>query len=195
MKAKNRIHILVVEPSQIIRSGVVATLLEFDSLSIDIAQEADTASIASYIEFMKPDVVIVNPNYLAFNSPRKLVKNSSEISFVALQSSLLSEQQLVGYDATISMLDSASVIEETLAKVISADDQSNRVELSAREKEIVASIARGMSNKEMADKLFISTHTVMTHRRNIASKLKVHNPAGLTIYAIVNGLIDISEVK
>lgn len=193
--SKSRVHILVIEPSQIIRSGVVATILEFDSLSVDIAQESDVSSIASCIEFLNPDVVIINPIYLAFSSPRKLVKNSSEISFVALQSTLLSEQQLAGYDATVSMLDSLSSIEETLSKVVSSDDQSSKVELSSREKEIVASIARGMSNKEIADKLFISTHTVMTHRRNIANKLKVHNPAGLTIYAIVNGLIDISEVK
>ena len=55
--------------------------------------------------------------------------------------------------------------------------------------------SQGMSNKEIADHLCISTNTVITHRRNIARKLQIHSPAGLTIYAIVNGLVDISAVK
>ena len=67
--------------------------------------------------------------------------------------------------------------------------------LSDREKEVVVSLVQGMSNKEIADHLFISVNTVITHRRNIARKLQIHSPAGLTIYAIVNGLVDISSVK
>ena len=67
--------------------------------------------------------------------------------------------------------------------------------LSDREKEVIVSLVQGMSNKEIADHLCISINTVITHRRNIARKLQIHSPAGLTIYAIVNGLIDISNVK
>ena len=67
--------------------------------------------------------------------------------------------------------------------------------LSDREKDVIVSLVQGMSNKEIADHLCISTNTVITHRRNIARKLQIHSPAGLTIYAIVNGLIDISAVK
>lgn len=52
-----------------------------------------------------------------------------------------------------------------------------------------------MSNKQIADHLCISTNTVITHRRNIARKLQIHSAAGLTIYAIVNNLVDISMVK
>ena len=67
--------------------------------------------------------------------------------------------------------------------------------LSDREKDVIVSLVQGMSNKEIADHLCISVNTVITHRRNIARKLQIHSPAGLTIYAIVNGLIDISNVK
>lgn len=67
--------------------------------------------------------------------------------------------------------------------------------LSDREKDVVVSLVQGMSNKEIADHLCISINTVITHRRNIARKLQIHSPAGLTIYAIVNGLVDISSVK
>lgn len=67
--------------------------------------------------------------------------------------------------------------------------------LSEREKDIIRNIAQGKSNKEIADQLCISVHTVATHRRNICSKLDIHSPAGLTIFAIINHLVDINEVK
>lgn len=67
--------------------------------------------------------------------------------------------------------------------------------LSDREREVIISLVQGMTNKEIADHLFISVNTVITHRRNISRKLQIHSSAGLTIYAIVNGLVDISSVK
>ena len=67
--------------------------------------------------------------------------------------------------------------------------------LSDRERDVIISLVQGMSNKEIADHLCISVNTVITHRRNIARKLQIHSPAGLTIYAIVNNLVDISSVK
>ena len=67
--------------------------------------------------------------------------------------------------------------------------------LSAREKDIVVCVARGLSNKEMADQLNLSVHTVATHRRNISSKLQIHSTAGLTIYAIANKLVDLKDIK
>lgn len=67
--------------------------------------------------------------------------------------------------------------------------------LSEREKEVVRWVVRGLANKEIAEKMFISVNTVMTHRRNISRKLQIHSPAGLTIYALVNGLISLDEVQ
>ncbi|MDE7181199.1 MAG: LuxR C-terminal-related transcriptional regulator [Muribaculaceae bacterium] len=66
--------------------------------------------------------------------------------------------------------------------------------LGEREKEIVTYIARGLTNKEISEKLFISSHTVATHRRNICAKLDIHSASGLTLYAITHKLIDISEL-
>jgi DNA-binding NarL/FixJ family response regulator len=54
---------------------------------------------------------------------------------------------------------------------------------------------KGMTNKEIAEQLYLSIHTVITHRRNISKKLQIHSAAGLTIYAIVNKLVEIGEVK
>ncbi len=79
--------------------------------------------------------------------------------------------------------------EEALTKTSSVN------ELSEREKEIIVEIVKGLSNKEIAESLYISVNTVMTHRRNISRKLQIHSPAALTIYAIVNGLVSLDDVK
>ncbi|MBR2101915.1 MAG: helix-turn-helix transcriptional regulator [Prevotella sp.] len=81
-----------------------------------------------------------------------------------------------------------------ISKMINQGNGGNET-LSDREKDVVISLVQGMSNKEIADHLCISVNTVITHRRNIARKLQIHSPAGLTIYAIVNNLVDISLVK
>lgn len=68
-------------------------------------------------------------------------------------------------------------------------------ELSERERDVLIQVVHGLSNKEIADVLFISTHTVISHRKNIARKLKIHSTAGLTIYAIVNKLVDLNSLE
>lgn len=77
-----------------------------------------------------------------------------------------------------------------------ADTDDDRPDiLSQREKEIITCIAKGLSNKEISDALNISVNTVTTHRRNISSKLQIHSIAGITIYAIANGLVQMSEIE
>lgn len=93
----------------------------------------------------------------------------------------------------VSLLErKASEIEE---EALESSEPAAKDELSMREKEIVACVAKGMANKEIADALFISIHTVLTHRKNIAKKLQIHSPAGLTIYAIVNKLVELKDIK
>ncbi len=75
------------------------------------------------------------------------------------------------------------------------DALRNEDSLSDREKEIVVCVAKGLSNKEIADALCLSVNTVTTHRRNIAKKLSIHSSAGITIYAIVNNLVSLEEVQ
>ena len=95
----------------------------------------------------------------------------------------------------ISYLERKFKQNDVSAKISKMISQENSEQLSKREKDVVICIVQGMSNKEVADHLFISVNTVITHRRNIARKLQIHSPAGLTIYAIVNNLVDISLVK
>ncbi len=68
-------------------------------------------------------------------------------------------------------------------------------DLSEREQEVIRLVATGLANKEIADKMFIAVNTVMTHRRNISRKTGIHSAAGLTIYAIVHGIINVEDVK
>lgn len=74
-----------------------------------------------------------------------------------------------------------------------AIDEKGDVVLTPRERDIIGAIAKGMSNKEIAEALFLSVHTVATHRRNICAKLNIHSASALTVYAIIHGLIPIPE--
>lgn len=86
-------------------------------------------------------------------------------------------------------------VSKNISSMVFKGGQDNSEMLSDRERDVVIGVVQGMLNKEIADRLCISVNTVITHRRNIARKLQIHSPAGLTIYAIVNGLVDISSVK
>lgn len=97
----------------------------------------------------------------------------------------------------IKYLEDESRQSDVSAKISSmiGKNQEGADALGKREKDVIVALVQGMSNKEIAEHLCISVNTVITHRRNIARKLQIHSPAGLTIYAIVNNLIDISAVK
>lgn len=91
------------------------------------------------------------------------------------------------------------ILEENVANQTYVPEQTKEEDeanaLSEREKEIVACIVQGMTNKEVASQLFISINTVLTHRKNITRKLDIHSVSGLTIYAIVNGIVRLDDVK
>jgi len=77
----------------------------------------------------------------------------------------------------------------------SRDEGKEGDELTTREREVLQLVARGFSNKMIADKLFISTHTVISHRKNITDKIGIKSISGLTVYAILNRLIDTAEIN
>lgn len=86
-------------------------------------------------------------------------------------------------------------VSKNISSMVFKGGQEGSEALSDRERDVIIGVVQGLQNKEIADSLCISVNTVITHRRNIARKLQIHSPAGLTIYAIVNGLVDISSVK
>ena len=76
------------------------------------------------------------------------------------------------------------------------DRRSRRgYELSEREREILVAVARGKTNKEIADLYCISIHTVISHRKNIARKTGIKTIAGLTVYALLNNLISEADAE
>ena len=97
----------------------------------------------------------------------------------------------------VSIYDSADMVLSRLSAAVeqSAAPQNRNEgdELSSRERDILTAVARGKTNKEIADELNLSVHTVMTHRKNISHKLGINYISGLTVYAILNKLIDVTD--
>ncbi len=181
----------------IIRSGILAVLRRLPSLDIQIEEIADIAQLPLSLRLHKPDILIVNPSVTARFSISQLRAESERLNLVALLNSFADEGAMKLYDETITVYDTADRIAEKIMRLTgpehTRDNNSNT--LSVREKEIVVGVVKGLTNKQIADSLFISTHTVITHRRNIAAKLQIHSAAGLTIYAIVNKLVEFDEIS
>ena len=119
------------------------------------------------------------------------------MKIVSLICTVVDANQLKGYDESINLFDDLDAVAHKISTLMNVNEEedSDQNSLSQREKEIIGCVVRGMTNKEIAEQLFISVHTVITHRRNITRKLQIHSAAGLTIYAIVNKLVELSEVK
>ena len=197
-----RTHLIIAERSDIIRNGLLSILQKFTTKDLDFAEISDDNNIIEQIDRYKPDILIINTSYLNKSSLEKIRANSHllGIKIIALQCNLLDKKDTEQYDDIIYTYDSASSIKEKIKNIIKLENfkstkefKNKKQELSKREKEIVICVAKGMTNKEIADKLFLSLHTITTHRRNISAKLQIHSSAGLTIYAIVNNLIDIEN--
>lgn len=193
-----KIKILVAEPSLIIRKGLVVILKHIDSLNIEIYEISDIGLVEQSIHAKQPDILIVNPSSLGCLMVPQIKKEHQEtqMRFVALHYSVTDEPTLSDFDEVVSLYDNTRQIEDKITKLIRSSEVDRRREsLSPREKEVISHVVEGLTNKEIADKLSLSIHTIITHRRNIAAKLNINSVAGLTIYAIVNKLVDLDEVK
>lgn len=195
-----RIHIAIAEPSIIIRSGIISVLKRLTTLNLEIFEITDITQLSVQLCKRHAEILIVNPTFLGIASLQQIKSEVTckDLKYIALQNALTDTATLNAYDETISIYDTAEQIKEKISKLCCDEDDGNesgKQELSAREKEIIVCVVKGMTNKQIADYLCLSTHTVITHRRNIANKLQIHSPAGLTIYAIVNKLVELNDVK
>ena len=139
---------------------------------------------------------IVDSVILGAFSLQQIKKESEGLKCVALQHTLADASTLKGYDEVITVYDTAESIREKIEKLNELSTEETLQEpLTEREKEIIIGVVKGWTNKQIAEKLCLSAHTVITHRRNIAAKLQIHSAAGLTIYAIVNHFVDLNDVK
>ena len=101
------------------------------------------------------------------------------------------------YDAIIEINDSKLKIINKMEQIAKSSDKketNDDVDLSKREIDVLVAVAKGMMNKEIADQMNISIHTVISHRKNITRKTGIKSVSGLTVYALLNNLIDENEV-
>jgi len=194
-----RLTIAVAEPSLIIRSGLFNVLQRLSVLDINVVEIGDIGQISAQLSRQRPDILIVNPATIGMFSLPQLKTDSSlrNLKCIALLYLFTDSAALKAYDETISIYDTAEQIRDKLIKLADKPDEAEQQNdsLSVREKEIIVCVVKGMTNKQIAEELHISAHTVITHRRNIASKLQIHSSAGLTIYAIVNKLVELNDIK
>ena len=186
MKQQNVILIAVAETSTIVRSGLVTVLKRMPDLNIQTVEVTSKEGLQHCMESHVPDVLIVNPQFEGWFDVDafKAQYPHEEMKIVSLICSFVDSSQLKGYDESVNLFDDVESLEKKLSQL-----------MNLGEEEIIGCVVRGMTNKEIAEKLFISVHTVITHRRNITRKLQIHSAAGLTIYAIVNKLVELGEVK
>jgi DNA-binding NarL/FixJ family response regulator len=196
---KELLKIAIAEPSVIIRSGITVVLKRIPGFRIQPVEITSINTLNNYLHLHKPDILIINPAFWGNLDIIKLKEETENPKLIclALLSSVIDLNLLRFYNDTISLYDNVDQLKEKLDKLFDSleelSDETNS--LSQREKEIISCVVKGLTNKEIAQELFLSTHTVISHRRNIARKLEIHSTAGLTIYAIVNKLVELDEIK
>ncbi|HIX03110.1 MAG TPA: response regulator transcription factor [Candidatus Odoribacter faecigallinarum] len=201
MQEDDVLKMAIAETSVIVRTGLALVLKRMQGMKILPIEVVSPESLADCMRLHKPDVLIINPAFPGYFDIRKFREDPQHagVKCIALLCSMGDNSILKYYDDTFSLYDDPEDMKEKLNRMLNLsgqeDGRGGQEVLSSREKEIVTCVVKGMTNKEIADALFLSTHTVITHRRNIARKLQIHSPAGLTIYAIVNKLVEIQDIK
>ncbi len=198
MKQNEAIRIAIAESSAILRNGISTVLLHLPELHIHPVEAASPEALDRCLHGQRIDLLIVNPAFGGWFDLAAFRNNplSGGVKCLALHVAVTDSSLLAPYDAVVSLYDEPEKLKETIIHLLHMKPEENEREaLSQREREIIICVVKGMTNKEIAEKLYLSVHTVITHRRNIARKLQIHSPAGLTIYAIVNKLVELSDIK
>lgn len=202
MKSRDFIRVAIAEQSDIMRNGLLTLLKRSQTIHIQPVELFSQESLQDLMHTQPPDILIINPHFMNFFDVIRFRNDNKgkHIIIIAFVCMLLETEKLTGYDEKISVLDPASNIYNKINLLLKhqpSDDMEFQEQgnLSSREKDIVIGVVHGLTNKEIADRLFISVNTVITHRRNISRKLQIHSPAGLTIYAITNKLVEMSDLK
>jgi len=197
---ENRHKILLIVPSPIISKGVEAILEESGEMSVTTMQPENVFNQASRLQSIYADAIIVSPSVFGYNDrmqARQMLAEYCSAPVIALPISVCDEDVLRQYDAVINMADSDSAILKKVNDAIHSGSEQNKVDddvLTAREKEVLVCVAKGMQNKEIADLFNISTYTVMSHRKNISRKTGIRSAAGMTVYALLNNLMDLNNI-
>lgn len=183
-------------PSVMMSAGMSAVIAGVTEVSV-ACHDMWGKDLSREIKMKRPSLLLVDP--LAFDTEMlETLKADTDgrMLIAGICACNLPADIARRYDDMLSIYDSPATVGSLLRRVASKDEPSERArELSPRERAVVVGVVKGLSNKEIAEEMHVSVNTVMTHRRNIASKLQIHSAAGLTIYAIVSKLVKLDDVK
>ena len=190
---KETVRTGILEPSAIVVNGLSNILLKagnFDLYKIDYV-----ADMQRYITANKLQVIIINPQLLQQSAKElaHLKQKNPDVVWCALVYSFFDPNYLNQFDLQIPVTDSPTAIVEAIRSKLNNEtaDTDLSMQLSDRELDVLRLLAQGNMNKEIADKLNISVHTVISHRKNITQKTGIKTQSGLTIYALSNKIINL----
>lgn len=195
--SKKRLALIV--PSQIVSKGLETILEESGEFRVTNISGSGIRGREYHLGGGDADVVLADPSIFAFgerDQAHKIISEHYNAPVVAVLTCALDEDSQRQFDAVISLGESAGSIIKKVKDVAFGESLEPRTDesvLSAREKEVLVCVAKGMQNKEIADLFNISTNTVISHRKNISRKTGIRSIAGLTVYALLNNLLDINE--
>ncbi len=194
----SKISYLIIEKSYVIRSGLTQILTSFPETG-NIEELDNIILFSKKISEKKPNVIIINAKLIEENPEviLEIRKKNDTVKLVVFVGTRRADDDFPAFDLKISVDEAKNGIIEKLqnlmSEIIPAEKDEISEELSDREKEVVKQIALGKTNKEIGEILFISPHTVITHRKNITRKLGIKTVSGLTAFAVLNNLIKIDE--
>ena len=158
----------------------------------------DPFTLLQTVKSLRPDIVIVSCNVCSppmietIRTIADLPKARFILSCETITDELLAER----CEGHLSAEESDKEVIDLITSLLTADEREEVPgELTPRERDIIIGVVKGMTNKEIADELFISPNTVTTHRRNIVKKLDIHSASGLTVYAIMNKLVSLQDIE
>ena len=195
--ANRPLHVLVAEPLPLVREGLLAMLEHITSVHIHPVSVNNRQSLDSLLAVRQIDLLLVSSHFDGAFDFQQFRQQHPQIPCAAIVTDLVTlaktDKSLPYLTITTSSDQLALLIEQLVREksTTPASPADERDVLSVREREILVLLAQGLSNKEIADRLFLSVYTVMTHRRNICQKLNIHSVSGLTIYAIANKLMEL----
>ncbi len=194
------IRFIIFEKSALIRLGLITLLRETEHIIV-AGDYRNTDDFEKNIENTKPDFVVISNKLLnkTILESIKKSKNNNNTQYILLAHEDEPKTNSFWIDE-IPVNEEKIFIEDKLEKLINQQQKNkhkekDNKEISKRERAVLAMVAQGYTNKEIAEKLFISTHTVITHRKNIVKKLGIKTVSGLTVYAILNKIIDMNDLK
>jgi len=194
----NKKNILILEPSEIIRQGLTAILTQKNATFL-VKETVTESELSTTIHTINPFILVLSPRI--YNNNIKLIqalKAQKGLLVVGIVFNVHHPDALQHFDGLIYLNDRPETILSTISNLltepVSNQNPSSNDTLSERETEVLKLMVSGFSTKKIADTLFISTHTVNAHRKNIMRKLDIKTISGLTIYAVLNNIINLKKV-